>query len=110
MDRKKEVEKLAEKLEAWAQTKELTDNERILLRLLVSREYRKIDTEIKIDRGTYVFKKDIKQAVMDALEHIDDSGNPVSPVPSDPRENWPRGGPVWQRADSWARAYWPRSS
>ena len=108
MKREKEVQELAQKLDDWAR-KELPETQQTLLRLLLSREYRKIDTQIRVDRGTYVFKNDIKQAVMDALQYVDRSGNPIPAVPSDPQEDWPRGGPIWPRADSWARATWPRA-
>ncbi len=99
---KVEVQELARKLDEWAQ--KLPETQQTLLRLLLSREYREIDAKIRIDKGTYVFKTDIKQAVMDALRYIDRSGNPFPAVPSNPAEDWPRSGPVWPRAGSWPRA------
>lgn len=100
---KEEVQELAQKLDDWAQ-KELPKRQQTLLRLLLSREYREIDTKVRIDKGTYVFKTDIKQAVMDALRYVDRGGNPSPAVPSDPEEDWPRSGSVWPRAGSWPRA------
>ena len=108
-----EVMKLAKELDDWAQ--KLPPKQQTLLRLLLSREYRTIKNRIDIDErieigaGTYVFKKNIEQAVIDALRSIDGSGNPTPSVPLNPEDNWPRGGSVWPRADSWARSYWPRS-
>jgi hypothetical protein len=102
MSRKKEVERLAKKLEAWAETKALTDKERVLLRLLLAR-CQKVKPQIVIKEPTYAYKTDIRQAVIDALQHIDDVGNPVGQVPDRPEEGWARG-PTWARAGIWPRA------
>jgi hypothetical protein len=100
--RRDDVQELAGKLDAWAQ-EELTEPQRTLLRLLVSR-CQELIPQIEIKGPAYAYKTDIKQAVMDALRDIDYTGNPVRPVPPSPAENWARA-PVWSRA----RPAWPRA-
>ena len=101
MNREKEVQELARKLDYWAQ-KELPETQQTLLRLLVSR-CQEVKSQIEIREPAYAYKTDIKQAVMDALRHIDRSGNPSKEVPLSPQENWTRG-PIWPRAGIWPRA------
>ena len=94
---KDEVQELARKLDDWAQ-KELPEKQQTLLRWLLShREYREIKQHKDITKGTYVFKTNIEQAVMDALAPLMKSKLP------EPTENWPREG-TWPRVGTWPRA------
>jgi hypothetical protein len=100
MKREKEVQELARKLDNWAQ-EELPETQQTLLRLLVSR-CQEVEPKIEIREPAYAYKKDIRQAVMDALRHIDRSASPKE-VPLSPKDNWTRG-PIWPRAGIWPRA------
>ena len=92
---KDEVQELARKLDDWAQ-KELPDEQKKLLRWLLSRG---AYTEKRVVEGTatHVFRKDIKQAVKDALGPLIKTNLP------EPIDGWARSYPNWPRMGDWPR-------
>lgn len=102
MASKDEVQELAQKLNDWAQ-KKLKPEEQTLLHWLLSRGVYKEEQEGEKVRGTaaYVFTKDIKQAVKDALRPLTKINLP------DPGDGWARAWGGWARMGDWARdGYW----
>ena len=98
-----EVQELARKLNKWAED-ELKGNpkQQVLLRWLLSRgtyTEKRIDERHVEGTARYVFKKDIEQAVKDAL-------GPFTKIKlPEPIEGWPRLFGGWPRDGYWG---WPR--
>lgn len=96
-----EVQELARKLNEWAENElKKCPKQQTLLRWLLSRgEYieKRVDERRVEGTATHVFRKDIKQAVKDALGPLIRTNLP------DPIDGWARSYPTWPRMGDWPR-------